>query len=97
VSGLEQQIALDVSDAVRVLETNSRRIDAYKLARELAEKTSRPRSEAGRACRRTILSSISGKLANARSLELKARIDYILSIERLEKAMGVSLDKWKLE
>jgi outer membrane protein TolC len=31
------------------------------------------------------------RLANARSLELKAKIDYILSVERLEKATGMSL------
>jgi hypothetical protein len=32
-------------------------------------------------------------LANAKSLELKARIDAVLSVERLEKAMGVNLEK----
>ena len=33
------------------------------------------------------------KLANARSAELKAKIDFVLSVERLEKSMGVSLEK----
>jgi outer membrane protein TolC len=33
------------------------------------------------------------KLANARSMEVKAKIDYILSMGRLERAMGTSLEK----
>jgi outer membrane protein TolC len=95
LKNLEQQVTLDVSDAVRMIETNAKRINAYRVARELAERSldaEQKKLAVGMSTNYFVL-DFQDKLANARSLELRAKIDYILSVERLEKATGVSLEK----
>jgi outer membrane protein TolC len=95
LKNLEQQVALDVSDAFRALETNAKRVDAYRVARELAERSldaEVKKLQVGLSTNYFVF-EFQEKLANARSAELKAKIDYILSVERLERASGVSLDK----
>jgi outer membrane protein TolC len=92
---LEQQITLEVSDAVRTIETNAKRVEAYRLATELAEKSLDAETKklaVGLSTNYFVL-DFQDRLANARSLELRAKVDYILSVERLEKAMGASLEK----
>ena len=91
---LEQQVELDVSDAVRTIETNAKRVDAYRVARELAEKSldaEEKKLKVGLSTNYFVL-EFQDKLANARSVELKAKIDYILSVERLERATARSLE-----
>jgi outer membrane protein TolC len=93
LKSLERQVALDVADAVRAVETDAKRIEAYRLARELAEKSleaEQKKLAVGMSTNYFVL-DFQDRLANARSLELKAKIDYILSVERLEKATGMSL------
>ena len=95
LKNLEQQVALDVSDAVRAMETNAKRVNAYRVARELAEKSldaEEKKLKVGLSTNYFVL-EFQDKLANARSMELRAKLDHILSVERLEKAMGLSLDK----
>ncbi len=95
IKSLEQQIELEVSDALRTIETNAKRVDALRISRELAEKTldaEEKKLKVGLSTNYFVL-DFQEKLANARSAELRARIDLILSMESLEKAMGVSLDK----
>jgi outer membrane protein TolC len=95
LKNLEQQIALEVSDAVRAIETNAKKVEAYRVARELAEKSldaEERKLKVGLSTNYFVL-EFQEKLANARSMELKAQIDYILSVERLEKAAGLSLEK----
>jgi len=91
----EQQMILDVSDAVRMIETNAKRTEAYRVARDLAEKTldaELKKLQVGMSTNYFVL-DFQEKLANARSMELKAKVDYILSVARLDKAMGTSLEK----
>jgi outer membrane protein TolC len=95
LKNLEQQVALEVSDAVRAMETNARRVNAYRLARELAEKSldaEEKKLKVGLSTNYFVL-EFQDRLANARSVELRAKLDHILSVERLEKAMGLSLEK----
>ena len=95
LQSLEQQIALDVSDALRTVETNVKRVEAYRVARELAEKSldaETKKLQVGLSTNYFVF-EFQDRLANARSVELRAKIDAILSVERLERAMGLSLDK----
>ncbi len=95
LQSLEQQMILEVSDAVRTIETNAKRVNAYGVARELAEKSldaEVKKLQVGLSTNYFVL-DFQEKLANARSAEVKAKIDYILSVARLDQAMGVSLEK----
>jgi outer membrane protein TolC len=91
----EQQAALEISDAVRTIEADAKQADAYRLARELAEKSldAEVKKLAVGLSTNYFVLDVQEKLANARSAELKAKIDYVLSVERLEKSMGVNLEK----
>jgi len=91
----EQQMILDVSDAVRMIETNAKRTQAYRVARDLAEKSldaEVKKLQVGLSTNYFVL-DFQEKLANARSMELKAKVDHVLSVARLDKAMGTSLEK----
>ncbi len=95
IKAQEQQAALEVSDAVRTIEANAKRADAYRLASELAQKSldaELKKMAVGLSTNYFVL-DIQEKLANARSAELKAKIDFVLSVERLERSMGVGLEK----
>jgi outer membrane protein TolC len=94
----EQQVALEVSDAVRNLETDAKRVDAYRVARELAEKRLEAETKklgVGLTTNYFVL-EYQEKLANARSAELKALVDYNISLARVEKASGEILDKRRI-
>jgi len=95
LKNLEQQVELEVSDAVRANETNAKKVEAYRVARDLAEKSldaEEKKLKVGLSTNYFVL-EFQEKLANARSMEVKAKIDYILSMGRLERAMGTSLEK----
>lgn len=90
----EQQIALEVSDAVRSMETDAKRVDAYRVARELAEKRLEAEMKklgVGLTTNYFVL-QYQEALANARSMELKALVDYNLSLARIERVTGASLE-----
>ena len=92
---LEQQIDLEVSDAVRTIETNRKRLEAYRLATELAQKSLDAETKklaVGLSTNYFVL-EFQDRLSNAQSLELRVKIDYVLSVERLEKATGLNLEK----
>lgn len=89
----EQQIALEVGDAVRSVETDAKRVDAYRIARELAERRLEAETKklnVGLTTNYFVL-QYQEELANARSMEIKALVDYNLSLARLEKVSGASL------
>ena len=95
MKNLEQQAYLEIRTAVRGVQTNYERVDAYKIARELAEQklaAEEAKLDAGLSTTFVVL-SYQRDLANARLMELGALIDYALAVARLEKAMGTSLDK----
>jgi len=95
LKNLKKQVFLEVKNAIRDIETNFKRVQAYRLARELAEK----RLEAevkklgvGLTTNYFVL-QYQEELANQSSMELKSLIDYNLALARLEKAVGESLEK----
>jgi outer membrane protein TolC len=91
----EQQTFLEIRNAVRLVETNYKRIAAYRLARELAEKKLEAEDKKLKVGLTTnyIVLQHQRDLATTRSNELRAIADYLLAQAALEKAMGVSLDK----
>ncbi len=93
VKSQEQQITLEITTAVRAVETNYKRIQAYRLARELAEQKLAAESEKLRVGLSTNYLVLQNQrdLATARTSELKAVVDYSLSLAALDKALGVSL------
>lgn len=91
---IEQQIIVDVSDAVRSIETDAKRVEAYRIARELAEKRLEAETKklgVGLTTNYFVL-QYQEELANARSNELKALVDYNLSLAKLERSTGTSLE-----
>ncbi len=95
----EQQIFLEIKTAVRDVQTNYKRVQAYRVARELAEKKLEAEEEKLKIGLSTnfFVLQYQTDLANAQSQELKAIIDYNLSLARLKKAMGVSLEERKIK
>jgi outer membrane protein TolC len=91
----EKQVYLEVKNAVRDVETNYKRVQAYRLARELAEKRLEAevkKLDVGLTTNYFVL-QYQEELSRERSLELKSLVDYNLALARLEKAMGTSLEK----
>ncbi|NIM57334.1 MAG: TolC family protein [Candidatus Aminicenantes bacterium] len=91
----EKQIFLEVKNAVRDIETNAKRVQAYRLARELAEQrldAEVKKLNVGLTTNYFVLQYQEG-LARERSQELRSLIDYNLAWARLEQAVGRSLEK----
>jgi len=91
----QQQVALEIKNAVRAVQTDYKRVQAYGVARELAEKTleaEEKKLKVGLTTNYVVL-QFQRDLANAQSAELRAIIDYNLSLAQLERAMGTSLEK----
>lgn len=92
---LEQQVFTDLKIAVRDVETNFKRIQALKVARELAQRQLEAEEEklkVGLSTNYFVL-QYQTELSNQRSLELRAIIDYNLSLARLSRELGVSLQE----
>jgi outer membrane protein TolC len=90
----EQQIFLDVSDAVRTLETAAKSVDAYRIARELAEKqleAEMKKLSVGMSTNYFVL-TYQDALASARSLEMKALVDYNVAVANIAKVTGSTLE-----
>ncbi len=97
IKNLERQVLLEVKNAVRDVETNFKRVEAYRLARELAEKRLEAevkKLNVGLTTNYFVLEYQEAS-SDARSMELKALVDYNLAWARLEKALGVSLEQRK--
>lgn len=91
---LEQQINLEVQNAVRAVDTNYKRVLAYRAARVLAEKNleaEQKKLRVGLTTNYTVL-QVQRDLATAQSAELRAVIDYNLSLAALDRSMGTSLE-----
>ncbi|MGD9344241.1 MAG: TolC family protein [Candidatus Aminicenantes bacterium] len=89
---------LDVNDAVREVETHIKRVEAYRLARELAQRrleAEEKKLDVGLTTNYFVL-TYQEELANARSTEIKSMLDYILALARLDRAMGASLESWNV-
>ena len=95
----EQQVFLEVRNAVREVETNAKRIEAYAAARTLAEKkldAEERKAKAGLSTNYNVLLN-QRDLADAQTNELRARIDYVLSLAKLDKVTGSSLEKHSIK
>ncbi len=86
-------IFFELKNAVRAVQTDYKRVQAYKVARELAVKTLEAEEEKLKVGITTpfFVLQYQTDLATAQTNELKATIDYNLSLARLNRAMGTSL------
>jgi len=91
----EQSLSLEISNAVRAVETNYQRAQAYRAARELAEKKLEAEQEKLKVGLSTnyLVLQYQRDLANAMTMELKALIDYNLSLANLDRVMGMGREK----
>jgi outer membrane protein TolC len=90
---LEQQAEFEVESALRSLRSDYDQVQAYRVARELAEQTleaEEAKFKAGMSNNYFVL-QYQRDLAQARSLELRAIIDYNLSSSLLDRVTGVGL------
>jgi len=89
----KEQVYLEIKNAVRSVEANYKRIQAYTTARELAEQKLAAEEEKRRVGMSTnyMVLSYQRDLANARISELNAIISYNVSLASLEKSMGTNL------
>ena len=95
LENIKKQVFLDVKNAVRDIETNAKRVQAYGLARQLAEQRLEAevkKLNVGLTTNYFVL-QYQEELARERSLEVLSLIDYNLAWARLEKAVGMSLEK----
>lgn len=91
----KQQVLLEIRNAVRAVETDYKRVQAYRAARELAEKkleAEEKKLKVGLTTNYVVL-QYQRDLADAKSAELRAIIDYNLALAQLDRAMGISLEK----
>ena len=89
----QQQVYLEIKNAVRNVDANFKRITAYKAARELAEQKLAAEEEklkVGQSTNYMVL-SYQRDLATARISELNAIIAYNVSLAGLDRSMGASL------
>jgi len=90
---LEQQALLEVTEAVNNIATYAKSVEAYRVAREFAEKNLEAENRKlalGLSSNYFVLEA-QDRLANARSNELRALVNYNLALARLEKVLGTSL------
>jgi outer membrane protein TolC len=91
----EQQAFLEIRNAVRDVQTNYKQVQAYKLAREFAQEkleAEQKKLKVGLATNYEVLLH-QRDLADAQSSELRAVIDYNLSLAALNRALGMTLEK----
>jgi len=95
----EQQVIMEIRNAVRTVQTNYKRVQAYRAARDLAERkleAEEKKLKVGLTTNYVVL-QYQRDLADARSFELRAMIDYVLSSAQLDRAMGTSLEKKNIQ
>ncbi len=93
LKNLEQQALLEIENAVRAVDTDYKRVHAYTSSRELAEKkleAEESKLNAGLSSNYFVL-TYQRDLTLARTGELRALIDYNLSLSQLDRALGITL------
>jgi outer membrane protein len=96
---LEQQIVADVRGAVRQLETDRKRIEATKVAENLAKqvlKTEEEKYNLGLSTSYELL-QFQASLATATKNRLRAVIDYRKSMVYLNQALGITLENLDIQ
>lgn len=90
----QQQIIVEARNALREVETASKRVDAARVARELAEKKLQAEEKklaVGLSTNYLVL-QFQRDLSTAQTAELRAIIDYKLALSKLERALGRTLE-----
>lgn len=88
MKNVEQQIVVDVRNAAESIETNRKRVEAARVARELSQEQldgETKRFQAGLTTNFVVL-TYQRNLANAQLLEMRALIEYRKAITALQKA-----------
>jgi outer membrane protein TolC len=90
IKNQEQQIFLEVKTAVRTVQTNYQRVEAYRAARELAQKKLEAEEEKFKVGLSTnyFILQYQRDLANAQIMELRAIVDYNISLAYLNRVQG---------
>jgi len=99
LKNLEQQIFLEIRTAVRAVEINFKRVLAYRAARELAEKkleAEEKKLKVGLTTNYVVL-QYQRDLADAKTAELRALIEYNLTLAYLDKSLGMGLKNKNIE
>jgi outer membrane protein TolC len=99
LQSLEKKAFLEAKTTVRTVHTDFRRVEAYRIARELAEmklEAEEAKLRAGFTTNFVVL-QYQRDLASARSSELRAIIDYNLSLSRLDNSLGIGLKTWDIK
>ncbi len=91
---LEQEVFLELKTAVRAVQTNYQRIEAYRAARELAQKKLEAEEEKFKVGLSTnyFILQYQRDLASAQIMELKAVVDYNISLADLNRVQGTGLE-----
>jgi outer membrane protein TolC len=93
----EQQIFLEVKTAVRAVQTNYQRVEAYRAARELAQKKLEAEEEKFKIGLSTnyFILQYQRDLASAQIMELRALVDYNISLAYLNRVQGTGFERQK--
>ncbi|EKV02802.1 outer membrane protein [Leptolyngbya sp. PCC 7375] len=97
---LESDIQLDVADQLRDVESARNRIEATRLARELAEQrleNARARARRGRTRDIFEVLELQNDLVEAQNSEVTAAIDFADAIASLNQSLGTTLDVWSVQ
>ena len=95
IKNQEQELMLELGNAVRAVETNYLRTQAYKAARELAQQKLEAELEklsVGMSTNYLVLQYQRDR-ANAQTMEIKSLIDYKISLADLDRVMGVGRER----
>jgi outer membrane protein TolC len=95
----EKQVVLEIRNGVRAVQTTYKQVQAYKVARELAEKKLQAEEDklrVGQSTNYTVL-QFQRDLTNARVAELQAIISYNLAQVGLDRSTGVILEKGNIK
>ncbi|MFC2157772.1 TolC family protein [Acidobacteriota bacterium] len=91
----EQKAFVEIKTAVRSVETDYLRVQAYKVARDLAwrkQEAEEEKLKVGLSTNYLVLLS-QREFRNAQVQELRSVMDYNLSLARLSRSMGLTLDE----
>lgn len=95
LKNVERQIFLEVRDVIREMDTSYKRVQAYRVSRELAQKrleAETKKLDVGLTTNYFVL-QYQDELAREEYLLLKSMVDYLIAVARLERALGTSLEK----
>ena len=99
MKNLEQDIILKIKEAVRAVQTNTKRVESTRISSRLFKErldAEEKRFSVGLSTSRDILED-QEQLAEAQSREIEAIIDYNKSLVELERQRGTILDKHRIE